>query len=1468
MLPEIILGALSNAALNYAGSGTIGRLKSAAANKEMASIVAEALDVAVQQVPELAEDIRSASFAEGVIAPTIRSLVEAPSELPDPERLAAQYVDKFVGHFGAKEGIDAALRKIFRTDQSALIEAFALFFKELRTRLGQSRHWQELAQRSTAEATFRNSVRLNSKLDRLLESQEASEVDLGRARQNARAGSDELRSWPRAISGHELARPELEPVKSTLLNTSNTSTLLVGDAGSGKSAFLAKLTKELEDEGVTVFGIKADTLPADLGTFQDIARSLGMTGSLLPELVALSNDRPVVLIIDQMDAVSDVMDRTSQRMKVLLRLVREVRLKELPVHVVVSSRPFEAAHDARFQQLGADQVQLALPPTDAVQAFLSDLNIDCGGVSDALWQTLRRPFALKLFVDLVERGEHPNAVDPGNLLDKWLSTADLGSDSQRQAVVELMDQLAKDMLETETLWRPINTYEARSKDALVRAEACGLVVRSGVKIGFSHQSWLDDFQARQFRTGPDLAEYVWCNQDSLFVRSTVLRSLQRLRQLEPEAYRRAVSALLWDAKTRRHILHLLVDVISISVEPSTEEGAWVDALIGRDPVLANRALGQIAERWSAWRDQLGHRLPALMTNPDFHRRATQVLAAEAKEDSGHVVELVERSWSQPEHDRLVFRVVEQSGVWTPEFEELIGDILKRTDINQYAVSHLVTTLRTGGRYPEACRVVGLWLDARFLNGEQNPSLHDVEKLVKAAPGEFAEALLPRFLVVAEQDVVGGPEGLLRFPKSRSLPWDWDWRDDPDKVLRGFCDAMRAHVASDPVAARALLDQLEPIEIDEVQDIVAQALVSGGEALAHCALTFLLADERRLQIGDAHISPEPGVSSIERGLTSQELVEAISHHLCDDDVGRLRDYIEGWSLYGPEFTADDDPRTRRQCARWAEERRLKLLERLPSRFLSARRLRQVKEWREAERSPIPERDTRSRILTAVGSPMPNDKMAKARDENIFTMLDEINDQAPERSRRRPLPIDGGVVELSRDFGAFAKEYPDRAIALCRERFAPGRHEHAAAELVNEVSKLDSFPADRLLALIHELSDKGFSSETWKTYASWALGKLAVKRSGLPDDSIRLLESWLENDPAVIAEKVERRLANRARNEDGDSRERGAPQPLISGGRGSVEIVPQDNYSVLDAIFRGLIGRDDRDYDQWLTVLERHAERTEDPHVWSFLLVSTGKWLINADREHVGRLLTHLWQRDARIFHRIDLGKLLWLARSVVPDDLMIAVMRAWSVDPRDEWRQAAAEVSEAFRLVEPSTDVAAALSDLLCDVPSPALTGRLFTAAAAWRDGDRDLREKAHALLMQFVDVAEGDQAHAISSAVDQAREMPADDLTRELICQVADNDAVLEASLTGWFAEGLQSLLLYPGFDEPVLRVVERVSERVADKSSAAHSAGIDRDFVQVAIALQRSEGPIRTRAMDAYERLLDAGAYGAEEAAEDVLRL
>lgn len=1462
MLVEIVLGALGKSAVGYAGTKGFELFKSHNAKKELAEIGAAAVEAAARLAPGLAEDLRSKSFVDGAFVPMLEALVKDPSNLPDPQGLASRFVDMFVARFANAGEIDEALARIFHTPKADLVPAFEAMLTSLRSHLYSSKHWRELAHQAAGEQTLANTETILGILGRMDTAASLARVDITVAKHDASVGSSELRDWPKDIAGQHIFRPELNRLLNHVEGQPPGTSLLIGEAGSGKSALLADLTSSLEDRGAVVFAIKADLIPPEVEDINDIGKALGMDGPLDLEIAALAGQGRVVLIIDQLDAVSDVMDRSSARMRLLLRLVRHVRERSLPVHVIVSSRPFEAAHDARFQQLKAEEFRLELPSVDQVFELLAVVGVKTGDLDASFHQTLRRPFALKLFVDLVQRGVEVSSLIAGQLLDRWLATADLGTDNQRGDALALMESLAAEMVETETLWRPADVFEVRSKEALARCEACGLVVRSGRKIGFSHQSWLDDFQAKGFRSGSRLAEYAWQNQDSLFVRATVLRSLQRLRTLDEPAYATAVSALLGAQKTRRHLKHLLVDVISANPAPTAQEGAWLETLIRSDHVLASRGLGKVMEHWEAWRPLLRKTLPALVQDDDFQWRAIQLLAAEARFDAEHVTDLITTYWNDASKDGVVFRLIEQAGVITPKVEELIETILSRTQIDQYAISHFVSTLRADNRAREASRVTALWASTIEVNRHSGVQLHDVEKLAEVAPLEFVQELLPWFVKVASREVEPFLPGVLRFPKSKALPWDWNFDREHGSVFEAFRSAIKALASLDPDEAKRIIQTLSDVEIEQAQEIAAEALTAGADALAQTAYEFLLADERRFHIGDAHVTLEPGLSSIEGGLCSQELIEAISRHLPDELLQNLRDRIEAWSLYGPEMSAGSDAAMKRERLRWADQHRMELLERLPPRIVSPRRRRQIRDWRGVRRRPVGRANVGG-MATFVGSPMSSEAMAKASDEAILRMLDEVCDTSPEHTRRRPISMDGGVIQLSRAFGAFAKDQPERAILIAEKHLQPGKHEHAAGQLVEELSKEHGAP-ERIVNLIHYLSEKGFSSSTWKHNASWALARMAERLKGLDASTISLLEDWLENDPAQIEKDIATRLNNEAINTERNKKERGVPEPILFNRYGGMRIVPQNNYTMLSAIFHGLLGRPERDYDGWLAILERRASKPEDPNIWTSILMFEGHWLYWADRKRVTALIGRLWAKCPLIFDDVDLLPVLWGTRAMFPRDMLRELCESWLASGDERKSQGAAEFLQAGLLVSPDDPLFIELEGLLSDDPSPILTGRLFSAAAAWREEDHVLRSRAHASLMQFGPAATGDQAHAISAAVDKTDHLVADELTRELILAVADNPDLLASSLTGRFADGLQSLLLYPGFDEAVLYVTEKIADLIIGNRGGQHRGWIDKDFVHVSVALQRNDGPLRARAMDVYERLLDAGAYGAEEAARD----
>lgn len=1456
------LGKLGDLALEEGRKGLWKKISERGAQKALANACETALEAAATEAPSLREDLRSESFRNGVVLPLVKGLLEDPSGLVEAETFASRYVDMFVERFSDREGVDAALQRIFQTDREALVRTFEDFLKTLKGALYGSSHWREAQHYHTTEVTAVRVDRILTLLDERQADVRAASVDLNQARRDAAAASAEMRAWPSDIHGIRLETPAFTRLLRRILDNPSHRTLLVGEAGTGKSALLAKLAEGLEAEGVTVFAIKADLLPASIATLEDLAAALGMQDGLEDRIAALAAERPVALLLDQLDAVSDVMDRQSNRMQLLLQLVHRLGAREragdapLRVHVLVSSRPFEAAHDARFQQLKADTIRLDLLEEAQVTEMLTHLGLGADAVDAGLRQTLRRPFALKLFADIVVRGAESRDLTSAGLLEAWLATADLGSPEERRATSAFLTALAEEMIATETLWRPIDTFELTQPGPLRRAEAAGLIVTSAGKVGFSHQSWLDDFQAKTFRTGNDLADYAWARQDSLFVRASILRALERLRIRDHQGYEGALRALLGTARTRRHVLHLIADILATVSNPLPVEIGWIVHWIRDDPPLATRALRQIVPRWENWRSGLRDELPTLMTIENFHWHAAALLAAEVRFDADYVARLIDQFWNDPARDRLVFEILEGSGFVGLEVEARLRTIFSRTPIGDHAISHLVSTLRAQQRFEEAAAIVTLWLEFQDVSRPAQVRIYDLEKLAQAAPLSFARKLLPWFIKIASKEVDPEHDIVAKFPRSRSLPSEWHLDRGRGSPFESLHEAIELLGSQDHKALWELLEPLIPVAIDQVQELIAVGLAAAGPALARQSFQFLLEDARRLEISHVVADVDEGLIGSIYGWHSQELVRTIMPALDEAEIIALRDAIEGWSYYTDAAIAEDQEHAARRQES-LDEHRFPLLEALPSKFFDEARQAQIEKWR-ARRRRVEGRPRVAQAACWVGSPMTHEEMAAASDSEILALMDEFHDASGEHRWTRPISRSGGVRELARAFGAFGKADHQRGMTIGR-CLDPNRHQRTAGALVRELSEAEKADPIAVLGLILEMDGRGFSSSEWRQDAANAFQKIAHRLGGLDDGVVLLLEGWLEIDPERIAAQITDRLDFEARN----PRDRGSldnPHPVLFGSGGGIDILPNDNFTILSAISAVLLHREEPDYEAWTAVLERHAERPEDPAIWSAILTWRGKFLFWADPKRVSALFERLFQRFPEAWQDVHLIQFLWRLRPRLPDSVLIAAMIQWMLG-QDIQRQAAGEFLTAAHLVEPEEWRYKLLFDRLQRSDPATETGVLFSASAAWHERDPVLRPAAHTLLMAALQSAEGPAAHALSRAVDTRPELIPDKLTRELLAALPNHIDVLRASLTNFFADALQALLFYPGFDEVVMAVVERIAELITE--SQQRSFGLGQDLVHVAIALQRSDGPLRSRAMDVYERLLDSAVYGAEQAAQ-----
>jgi hypothetical protein len=285
-------------------------------------------------------------------------------------------------------------------------------------------------------------------------------ADLDKLKASIWDASGALLRWPKTLAGNKwLDRAELERIREKVRTANRSTTLLLGDSGSGKSALLARLGEELVASGVAVLGIKADMLDSAVEDQNNLALTIGLPAPIQECLSALAWREPVVLLIDQLDALADLVDLRSKRLLLLLDLV--YRLSDRAnVHIVASCRKFEHRHDPRLRGIEAEVELLALPLWEKVAEVLQEM-----GFSGVTWppdfqEVLRVPRNLQIFQEVAEVGGEAPPFDSYHAMLEALWSQKVVIPGEGRAA--LVDEMAKEMAEREDLWLPLAAFQDRA----------------------------------------------------------------------------------------------------------------------------------------------------------------------------------------------------------------------------------------------------------------------------------------------------------------------------------------------------------------------------------------------------------------------------------------------------------------------------------------------------------------------------------------------------------------------------------------------------------------------------------------------------------------------------------------------------------------------------------------------------------------------------------------------------------------------------------------------------------------------------------------------------------------------------------------------------------------------------------------------------------------------------------------------
>ena len=1301
-----------------------------------------------------------------------------------------------------------------------------------------------------------------------------------------RSASAELMAWPNSLpDGEMIDRPELAQLIEKLDGSLASTTAVLGPPGAGKSALVATLANRYVENGWPVLAIKGDLLYAGISNEEDLQEHLALDALPSDFIQRLARFQPVLLVLDQLDALAGYLDLRTARLSILLSLVR--RLGGIDnVHIVLSSRSFEFDHDVRLRAVATEALSLELPAWSQVLALLEARGVRAAGWPEDAQEVMRSPQALATYLELKRRHESEAFTSYQGMLDElWQERVLSGNGGDRRG--ELASKIADHMASEESLWLAHARFDESAED-ISALEAAGVLTTSKGSLGFKHQTLFEYALARSFaRQRGRLTAYVLERQTSLFFRSKLWAGLSYLRNVDINAYHSELEAIWIAPDLRKHLLLLLVDFLGHEKDPTD-----------REALLLAQALQLPEQRWPAYR--------ALAGSPGWFERFRNSFIANCMDESDEaasamvdvlarawpfaedtVMELVKKRWlPDREHDSRSWMVIYSAPRWSDAVLEVACTIVGRSDIAQHFIDYVVETI--GVEQPEtALHLVRARLDrdlvaaearAEELSGEEMPEPETIEALVdwqlgkdprtplirlidqgqgweplsslaEHAPGAFLEILWPWFercfsalkaRTEERQERLGfapGPD--FRFEEEN------DGLSEP-VLLSSLRIAAESLARIDADAWQDWVAQVEGLDMEPVQRLIAHCFAVLPEQFAKQALAFLLKDSRRYTLG----------SIGDMASTSSRLVAKASEHWTKEDIAKFENMVGG---FRPAAPADlTDAKDRRSWNHEVRRIKLSLLRALPKNRLTAKMRRHV----EQEERVFPDSSLGSRMSGGfIGPIMDSSMIARASDEDVINAFRTLPD-ASGWDHPRDWMV-GGNVQLSRAFATYAKEDPTRAIRLTG-LLDPDNGTRVAGCTLEAISEVAA--PEKVLGLFGDVVRRGFDGEEFRRLASRAIVKLVDRRAAVGDDVMSILEGWLASPHAAegSTDKVEMdtnidtgvEVANAESEKEEDSIQRS-----FLWGHGGFSMVPGGDYPVLEALIR--IRLDREEFDQIDEMLRIYLESCKDPELWDNLLRYV-PYLHPNNALRRAALLEQLFTEIPALIETREAAHVVarehWWNAEFVDSHL-----DRWKDARSRAVRRVYGELVAVVALLQPTLGWAQERLDSLVEdgAMRDARTGAALTAANLWSDASH--RPGAGSLLTRLLAAGGGDVWRATFELFRLTDELTPDPPTVSLLSVIVDRIGTAPRLDANFVVERLGTLL--PHQAELVGRLADGLigTWRTELGDIRTGTAAAAPQLVDLAVTLHRLGPETQEIGTVLFERLIEIDAWEARKTMDEI---
>jgi hypothetical protein len=1053
-----------------------------------------------------------------------------------------------------------------------------------------------------------------------------------------------LLNWTRKLGNDlEIFRPELEQLKNRI-NTENFSTTIVlGCPGCGKSSLLANLGHWAISEKYALLAIKADYLSNTVSTMDDLQHDSELQLSRKPEdaIRVIASQEKVIFLIDQLDAVSELLDRKPPRLNLLLSLIQ--RLSDTKnVHIIATCREFEFRYGSQFARIEAiNKLNLALPSWEKITPILQASGHQPIMIGESLQELLKNPLHLSIFLNVAKPGDNFSSSQQllDNLWDKRIYTECAARKVKPEKCVEFLEKLAEKMTEEEVLWVPKAIADNNSK-IYQALEGAGVLTTNPDKpmIGFCHQTYYDHTLSRAFARGSkSLTEIVLEKQDGLFIRPILLRGFSYLRGISPKQYAIEIKNLIANAEInnrilknkisklavnsirflpnklrtrafrvleflqlihiRTHIYTLLLEFIGSQHTPEPTEINLFKSLLNSEIEgikILNVVVG--SPGWFKGLKDCNEFRQWLKKPVEQAIYCRSILSMAVSFASDDVWNLLKEYWLNNQtydlHSIVVIRYISH---WTTDKVELIQNLIKRSEVDWYEVVEVAEAVAI--ELPEqAAKIIRSHLDYLFIVKASKLESPELRLNLDNATATL-DSLIS--LLDSRHDFHGLNKIAKICPQSflREI-WPWfthliqclSYEVKPSITSYRFDRTSDFNCPEDGITQSLIIAIAELAKQDKflfykfIEGNIGSDLLSIHKLFVHG--WEVVSQEEPIRILN-YLLADPRRLKLGDGIGrasydgTTKLIAAIFPHLSTKDRVKLEKAIQKFTWIQKD---DGDINYRRDCLGYNRGYRLSLLEAIPEEYLSPQ-CKRIKDEEERALEWVNARNTGGvPTVYTVGSRMTKKELSRASNQdllNLFSKLDDTTEWGYSRTGSGDLSNSGGVIQQSRAFGELVKDDPSRFLSILPQ-LEPRRHESYVGAAIRNLSET-GFPVNDLIQIITDLDQRGFTSEEFRSEASHALQKIAEQHQGLQQPFILMLENWL-------CDHSQPNLAHFRREEKKQTN-----SAILFHVNGS-HVLPNGRGYIVMAISEGYLRQSPPDLDGWKEFIKSQLNTEPHPSVW--------------------------------------------------------------------------------------------------------------------------------------------------------------------------------------------------------------------------------------------------------------------------------